>query len=61
MEKRLNMHPHKPHAISQPSLLPHTYRPRTHSPHNQHSHTSRPIHMSHHDISTGMDRVELFT
>ena len=38
VEKRLNMHPHKPHATSQPSRLSHTYRPRTHSPHNQHSH-----------------------
>ena len=31
VEKRLNMHPHKPHATSQPSRLSHTYRPRTHS------------------------------
>ena len=34
VEKRLNMHPHKPHAASQPSRLSHTDRPRTHSPHN---------------------------
>ena len=34
VEKRLNMHPHKPHATSQPSRLSHTYRPRAHSPHN---------------------------
>ena len=34
MEKRLNMHPQKPHATSQPSRLSHTYRPRTHSPPN---------------------------
>ena len=38
VEKRLNMPPHKPHATSQPPRLSHTNRPRTHSPHNQHSH-----------------------
>ena len=53
VEERLIMHPHKPHATSQPSRLSHTYRPSTHSPHNRHSHQPRPIHMSHHGISTG--------
>ena len=38
VDKRLNMHPHKPHATSQPSRFSHTPRPRTHSPRNQHSH-----------------------
>ena len=38
VEKRPNMHPHKPHATSQPPRLSHTYRPSTHSPHSQHSH-----------------------
>ena len=35
MEKRLSMHPHKPHATSQTSRLSNTHRPSTHSPHNQ--------------------------
>ena len=29
MENRLSMHPHKPHATSQPSQLSHTHRPST--------------------------------
>ena len=37
VEKRLSMHPHKPHATSQPSRFSHTHRPSTHLPHNQHS------------------------
>ena len=38
VEKRLNMHPRKPHATSQPSRLSHTFRPGTHSPHNRYQH-----------------------
>ena len=29
MEKRVSMHPHKPHATCQPSRFSHTHRPRT--------------------------------
>ena len=42
VEKQLNMHPHKPHATGQPSRLSHTYRPSTHSQHNQHTRISIP-------------------
>ena len=54
MEKRISMLPHKPHATSQPSRFSHTPRLSTDSAHNQHSHEQRPIHTSHHDISTGI-------
>ena len=37
-EKRISMHPHKPHATSQPSRFSHTPRLSTDSAHNQHSH-----------------------
>ena len=53
VEKRISKLPHKPHATSQPSRFSHTPRLSTDSAHNQHSHEQRPIHTSHHDISTG--------
>ena len=33
-EKRISMHPHKPHATRQPSRFSHTHRLSTDSPHN---------------------------
>ena len=38
VEKRKSVHPHKPHATSQPSRFSHTPRLSTDSAHNQHSH-----------------------
>ena len=34
VDKRISMHPHKPHATSQPSRFSHTHRVCTDSPHN---------------------------
>ena len=36
MEKRILMHPYKPHATSQPSRLSHIHKFSTDSPHNHH-------------------------
>ena len=53
VEKRKAIHPQKPHATSQPSRFSHTPRLSTDAAHNSHSYQERPIHTSHHDISTG--------
>ena len=53
VEKRKAIHPQKPHATSQPSRFSQTPRLSTDAAHNYHSYQERPIHTSHHDISTG--------
>ena len=53
VEKRKASHPQKPHATSQPSRFSHTPTLSTDAAHNRHSYQERPIHTSHHDISTG--------
>ena len=53
VEKQKASQPQKPHATSQPSRFSHTPTLSTDAAHNKHSYQERPIHTSHHDISTG--------